>query len=76
MIITQEPDPPYDRPKLSKSLSSTGQELRLRPEEFYEESDIEVLTGRKVSRLDTEANKIHFDSNVDPLKYDKVSTVF
>lgn len=59
VILTQEPDPPYDRPKLSKAMSSTGQDLRLRPKEFYDEADIEVLTGAKVVRVDTASKKIH-----------------
>ncbi len=42
VLITKEPSLPYDRPKLSKALSSSAVEIRLRNPAFYEEADIEV----------------------------------
>ena len=44
VLITKEPSLPYDRPKLSKALSSSAVEIRLRNPAFYEEADIEVCT--------------------------------
>ncbi|XP_067931278.1 apoptosis-inducing factor 3-like [Watersipora subatra] len=60
MIVTNENDPPYDRTKLSKSLTSTAAELALRNEEFYKVYDITVKTGMEAFAVDTEMNHMSF----------------
>jgi 3-phenylpropionate/trans-cinnamate dioxygenase ferredoxin reductase subunit len=55
LIVGREPDPPYDRPPLSKKYV-TGEESRedivFRPPEWYEQNDIEVVTMTSVMKLD------------------------
>lgn len=44
-MVTTEAAYPYDRIKLSKALTSSAEEIALRPKNFYKEFDIEVMTG-------------------------------
>jgi 3-phenylpropionate/trans-cinnamate dioxygenase ferredoxin reductase component len=58
LLVGREPDPPYNRPPLSKSYLQ-GKESRedalFRPDEWWEEQRIEVLTRTSVTKLDVEA---------------------
>ncbi|WP_434287716.1 NAD(P)/FAD-dependent oxidoreductase [Celeribacter sp. SCSIO 80788] len=57
-LIGAEPVPPYQRPPLSKKYMSGEMELDrlfLRPESFYEEQRIELVTGTRVTGIDPEA---------------------
>jgi 3-phenylpropionate/trans-cinnamate dioxygenase ferredoxin reductase component len=48
-----EPHPPYERPALSKEfLAGTRPEIALRPDSFWDEQGIELLTGRHVEAID------------------------
>lgn len=47
-MVTSEAAYPYDRIKLSKALTSTAEDLALRPKKFYEDYDIEVKTSSEV----------------------------
>ena len=49
-MATRERNLPYDRPKLSKALSSTGASLQLRSAEFFKEAAIEILTESEVNK--------------------------
>jgi 3-phenylpropionate/trans-cinnamate dioxygenase ferredoxin reductase component len=55
LLVGREPDPPYNRPELSKQYM-TGQEPRgdvlFRPDEWWSEQDIELLTRTSVTGLD------------------------
>ncbi len=54
VMITQEKSLPYDRPMLSKGYLAGDAKaawLPLRDKDFYEENQIEVLTGRRVVGL-------------------------
>ncbi len=67
VLVGGEPHPPYERPALSKEFLSGGRsDLALRPESFWKEQDIELLTGRPVEAVDTERRSArvggqHFD---------------
>jgi 3-phenylpropionate/trans-cinnamate dioxygenase ferredoxin reductase subunit len=58
LLVGREPDPPYNRPPLSKGYLQ-GKESRddvlFRPGEWWEEQRIEVLTRTSVMKLDAEA---------------------
>ncbi|MEA2407012.1 MAG: 3-phenylpropionate/trans-cinnamate dioxygenase ferredoxin reductase component [Thermoleophilaceae bacterium] len=58
LLVGREPDPPYNRPPLSKGYLQ-GKESRedalFRPAEWWDEQRIEVLTRTSVMRLDVEA---------------------
>ena len=55
LLVGREPDPPYNRPPLSKGYLQ-GKESRedalFRPDEWWGEQDIELLTGTSVMKLD------------------------
>ncbi|MFL5896013.1 MAG: NAD(P)/FAD-dependent oxidoreductase [Thermoleophilaceae bacterium] len=55
LLVGREPDPPYNRPSLSKKYL-TGKESRddvlFRPDDWWGEQDIELLTRTSVTRLD------------------------
>ena len=56
LLVGREPDPPYNRPPLSKGFMQ-GKESRedalFRPDEWWREQDIELLTRTSVLSLDT-----------------------
>jgi len=58
MLVGREPDPPYNRPNCSKGYLR-GEEMReeafFRPQEWWAEQDIELLTRTSVMALDPQA---------------------
>jgi NADPH-dependent 2,4-dienoyl-CoA reductase/sulfur reductase-like enzyme/nitrite reductase/ring-hydroxylating ferredoxin subunit len=74
VLITSEPDIPYDRPNLSKGFLS-GEDppewLPLRSGEFYETAEIELMTGKRVEKLELRDRSVIF-SDDESLKYDKL----
>jgi 3-phenylpropionate/trans-cinnamate dioxygenase ferredoxin reductase subunit len=56
LLVGREPDPPYNRPPLSKGYLR-GEESRedalYRPEGWWSEQDVDLLTGTSVMKLDT-----------------------
>src|SRR3954469_23869348 len=58
LIVGREPDPPYNRPPLTKQYMR-GEESRddilFRPDEWYAEQRVDVLTRTSVMKLDTDA---------------------
>lgn len=74
VIITQEKEMPYDRPQLSKGYlqgKAKPKDLPLRPKEFFQNYDIEILTEKIVKEVDHQNKKIFFEDN-QPFKYDVV----
>jgi apoptosis-inducing factor 3 len=53
LLVSGEPHLPYDRPKLSKALSSKPDAIALRPIEFYTQNNIKIMLGHRVKRLDS-----------------------
>jgi len=68
IVVCKENVLPYDRPKLSKAMSSTADKILLRPAEFYKERNIEFLLGVEVTELDA-ATKTATLSNGNKLQY-------
>jgi NADPH-dependent 2,4-dienoyl-CoA reductase/sulfur reductase-like enzyme len=69
-----EPDPPYDRPPLSKELlAGTVAEdtIAYRPAGWYEEEQVELLLGARAEALDPTTRKVCLDSGVE-LGYEKL----
>ena len=63
VLITREKHLPYDRPNLSKEYLQGNAEpgwLPLRPDEFFTEHDIEVLSGKEVTRIDAAKKTVTF----------------
>src|SRR5215211_2942505 len=64
VLIGQEPEPPYERPPLSKDYlrGESGREnAHLHPDGFYGDQQIELRTERTVERIDTEAREVVVD---------------
>src|SRR3954465_3787098 len=58
MIVGREPDPPYERPPLSKEYlrgESAREDAYVHPLDWYEENDVELLAGKSVMSLDAAA---------------------
>ena len=73
LIVGREPDPPYSRPPLSKGYLR-GEESRddalYRPEGWWEEQGVEVLTRTSVMKLDT-AERVATLSTKETVGFDK-----
>lgn len=74
VLIGEEAVRPYERPPLSKGYLR-GEEGRdkvyVHDEDFYTEHDIELLTGTRVTGVDSENSQVMLDSG-DSISYDKV----
>jgi 3-phenylpropionate/trans-cinnamate dioxygenase ferredoxin reductase subunit len=60
-IVGDEPDPPYERPPLSKDYLAGERpfgRLLIRPDSFWEERDVALLTGREVTSVDPLAHSV------------------
>ena len=58
LLVGREPDPPYNRPDCSKGYlrgEESREEPLFRPDSFWAEQDIELLTRTSVTGLDLEA---------------------
>jgi 3-phenylpropionate/trans-cinnamate dioxygenase ferredoxin reductase subunit len=58
LLVGREPEPPYERPPLSKEYlrgAAERADAHVNPLSWYEESGVELLSGRNVMSLDTEA---------------------
>lgn len=74
VVVGDEPDEPYDRPPLSKGYlrgELAADRLRLRPEGFWEEQEIELVLGHAAVRLDPGARRLELDDGRE-LRYDAV----
>ena len=55
LLVGREPEPPYDRPPLSKDYlrgESERADSHVHPRDWYEDSSVELLTGTSVLSLD------------------------
>ncbi len=58
LLVGREPEPPYERPPISKEYlrgDAERADAYVNPASWYEENGVELLTGRNVMALDTEA---------------------
>lgn len=72
ILISQEDRPPYDRPNLSKGYLSGDagpDSLPLRSESFYQEADIELKLGERVSQVNPLEKTLIFHYG-DSMTYD------
>jgi 3-phenylpropionate/trans-cinnamate dioxygenase ferredoxin reductase subunit len=73
LLIGREPDPPYNRPDCSKGYlrgEETRQEPLFRPDEWWTEQDIELLTRTSVTALDVNARVATLASKAE-IEFDK-----
>jgi 3-phenylpropionate/trans-cinnamate dioxygenase ferredoxin reductase subunit len=65
-VISEEDTPPYHRPPLTKGFLSgktPEEDLLLRAPGFYREQKIDLVTGRRVRRIDREGRWIECDDS-------------
>jgi 3-phenylpropionate/trans-cinnamate dioxygenase ferredoxin reductase subunit len=61
VLVSEEHEPPYDRPPLSKDYllgSASEEKIRLLSDERLAELDVELRLGRRAVRLDREARRV------------------
>lgn len=71
-IVGEESDLPYQRPPLSKAYllkSLSDRDLRLRTPEFYRDNDIELVTGKRCTKISPEENAVYLEGG-KRLQYD------
>ncbi|AHV93418.1 NAD(P)/FAD-dependent oxidoreductase [Bordetella holmesii] len=72
VIVTDEPDLPYERPPLSKDWL-TGQfdrgQFRINPQQWYADNQVDVLLSTRAVRIDTEKREVEL-SDARSLTYD------
>jgi len=64
ILIGEEPHLPYERPALSKALLAgkcSPEQVMLRKPEFYEQEQIELVLGRRVTQIDSERRVVLLD---------------
>ncbi|MDF9795230.1 NADPH-dependent 2,4-dienoyl-CoA reductase/sulfur reductase-like enzyme/nitrite reductase/ring-hydroxylating ferredoxin subunit [Catalinimonas alkaloidigena] len=74
LMLTPELEKPYDRPNCSKEYlqgEAPDEWMPLRPAEFYEDHDIEVMHKVEVSELDVSQKQVSLTDG-QTIKYDKV----
>src|SRR2546423_9746594 len=73
LLVGREPDPPYDRPPLSKEYLAGKQGREdgyVRPTAWWAENDVELLTRTSVMKLDPAARTATL-SNRDEVEFGK-----
>ena len=76
LLVGREPDPPYNRPPLSKHYmrkegdEGTREGILFRPDEWYEENDVELMTLTSVMKLDAKERVVTL-SNKDEVRFDR-----
>jgi 3-phenylpropionate/trans-cinnamate dioxygenase ferredoxin reductase subunit len=71
LLVGREPDPPYNRPPLSKGYlrgEESKDDVLFRPDEWWGEQDIEMLTRTSVMKLDS-GERVATLSNKEELRF-------
>ena len=73
LMVGREPDPPYNRPPLTKTYvrgEESREDIMFRPAEWYAEQRVDLLTRTSVTALDVAARTAKL-SNKDEVRFDK-----
>jgi 3-phenylpropionate/trans-cinnamate dioxygenase ferredoxin reductase subunit len=73
LLVGREPDPPYNRPECSKGYlrgEETREEPLFRPDEWWSEHDVELMTRTSVTALDLQARTATLSSK-DEIAFEK-----
>jgi 3-phenylpropionate/trans-cinnamate dioxygenase ferredoxin reductase component len=68
LLVGREPDPPYNRPNCSKGYlrgEEQREEAYFRPNEFWDEQDIDLLTRTSVTAIDLDARTAKLSNKED-----------
>ncbi|HEX6232889.1 MAG TPA: FAD-dependent oxidoreductase [Jiangellaceae bacterium] len=74
VLLTDEPEPPYERPPLSKGYLLGNDERDkafVHPQPWYGEHDIDLRLGTRVTALDPGAHEVELDGS-ERIGYDKL----
>ena len=73
LLVGREPELPYERPPLSKEYmrgEAERADAHVNPASWYEENDVELLTGTNVMSLDAE-NRVAKLQGGDEVRFEK-----
>jgi 3-phenylpropionate/trans-cinnamate dioxygenase ferredoxin reductase subunit len=73
LLVGREPDPPYNRPPLTKTYvrgEESREDIMFRPPEWYDEQNVGLLTRTSVMALDPAA-RVATLSNKDEVRFEK-----
>src|SRR3954451_20375027 len=73
LLVGREPDPPYNRPPLSKGFmqaKESREDALFRPDDWWTEQTIELMRRTSVLKLDTDARVAKL-SNKEEVEFDK-----
>jgi len=73
LLVGREPEPPYNRPPCSKGYLQgieSREDTYVRPQEWWEEASVELLTRTSVLKLDTE-DRVAVLSSQEQVSFDK-----
>jgi 3-phenylpropionate/trans-cinnamate dioxygenase ferredoxin reductase component len=73
LLVSREPDPPYNRPPLSKGYlqnKEPREEVLFRPDEWWREQNIELMLRTSAMRLDPGERMVAL-SNGDEIEFDR-----
>jgi 3-phenylpropionate/trans-cinnamate dioxygenase ferredoxin reductase subunit len=73
VLVGREPDPPYERPPLSKEYlrgEASREDAYVNPVSWYEENGVELRTGTNVMSLDPEARTVKLQGG-DEVEFEK-----
>ena len=74
LLVGREPDPPYERPPLSKEYvrgDAKREDAYVQPPSWYEENGIELRTGTNVMSLDTDGRTVKLQGG-DEVGFEKL----
>ncbi len=73
LLVGREPDPPYERPPLSKEYlrgEASREDAYVNPASWYEENEVELLSGVNVMSLDADARAVTLQGG-ERVEFDK-----
>jgi 3-phenylpropionate/trans-cinnamate dioxygenase ferredoxin reductase subunit len=73
LLVGREADPPYNRPPLSKGYmqgKESREEVLFRPDDWWQEQDVELLTRTTVTKLDA-GERVAALSTKEEVEFDK-----
>lgn len=74
VLVGEEPDPPYERPPLSKEYlrgESDFEQALLRPPEWYRDNEVELWLGVRAERVEPARRRVELAGG-EAIPYDKV----
>jgi len=74
ILLGEEPDPPYERPPLSKEYlrgEKPFEQVLVRPPDFYSTNGIETRFGERATRVDPKERSVELEDG-ERIPYDKV----